>query len=186
MLGAYLFITVMSFLMNCPFYHCITSIFVSCYLFWLELYFVFFWLPFVRGVYHLSSLHLEFMSLELRLVSQKQLIVGSCFLNHPATVPFDQCLVHLHLGWVLIYEGSLLPFYLLFSGRLETSFLPAPCVSPWLFILVVFCDIFSQFPFFKVLCLNSGVLFCGYNEICIKYLIDEIVLFLPITPFLLK
>ena len=80
--GSYILIIVMSYfllciLMNCPLYHYIMSIFVSCYLFWLEAcffccefgYSCFCWLPFAWNIiFHPFTLSLLVCRAEVSLL----------------------------------------------------------------------------------------------------------------------
>ena len=150
--------------MNCPFYHYILSIFISCYLFWL--YFI--WYEYGYTCLHLASICLEYhftslpfglcLSLELRCVFWRQQIVGSCFLIHPATVCHLVNSIYLYLGWLLIDEDLILPFYLLFSGSSISPLFLFPFVSVCHFGLMVFCDIFLSF-FFVCVCLYFMFIF---------------------------
>ena len=83
---------------------------------------------------------------------------------------------HLYLGWLLIDENLVLPFYFLFSGCSTSPLFLFSCVSVCHFGLVVFSYVFLSFLFF-VSCLCSRFMFCRYHEVCIKCFWDKMVFF---------
>ena len=129
----------------------------------------------------IPSLLSLFVSLELRWVFWRQHIIGSCFLIHqPLCVFWFMNSINLHLGWLLINENLVMPFYLLFSGcSVSLSFLSL-CV----FLSAILFSWFSMM-FFSV---SSFYMFCvsalDLSFVCIKCLIDKIVLFLLIACYL--
>lgn len=77
---------------------------------------------------------------------------------------------NLHLGYLLIDESLVLPFYLWFFVCFTFPLFLFPCVGDF-----VWC--FSHFALFYVLCLCSRCMFCGYHEDFVKCLISEMVFF---------
>ena len=77
-------------------------------------------------------------------------------------------------------------FCLLFSDLSVSPFFfsVCVCVSVNQFGRFVFFNQIFLFPLFYVLCLCSRFMFHGYHELCIKYLMDKIIVFLLIAPYL--
>ena len=153
--------------MNCHLYHYAMSIFVSSYLFlvWSLFCLIWAWLHLLfwgRGCHLLgvssSIFHFELicLSVELRWISWKQYIVGSCAWIHLATVFWLVNTVHWHLGWLLINEELLLPFYLLLSSFSTSPLSLFPYASACHSSLVVFCyaSLISSFFMFSVSALD--------------------------------
>ena len=138
----------------------------------------FLWLPFAWGfIFHPFSLSLC-VSVELSGVSWRQHGTGSWFLTHPGSL----CLLIGDVNpfifrVIMINENLGLPFHLLFSSCSIPPFLSSLVFLSAIFVWV-FLGYFSHFLLFCVSCLCSRCMFCGHHEICIKRLIDKIVLFL--------
>ena len=158
MLGTYIFITsfwwtVMFIIMQCPYLSLLTF-------FWFEAYFVSYehgYTCFLGGgaafawsiIFYPFTLSLcvclqscgESPGESIGWISWRQYRVGSCVWIHPATLFWLVNAVHLHLGWLLINEGLLLPFYLLFSSFSTSPLSLFPYVSACHFSLVVSCHV---------------------------------------------
>lgn len=84
-----------------------------------------------------------------------------------------------------MYKDLSQPFYLLFSDCSVSPLFIFSCASVCYFSFVVFFYGFLHFfIFFYVSYFSSGFLFCGYHAVCMKCLIDKILLFLLIAFYL--
>lgn len=158
------------FLMYGPLYHFI-MIFVSCYHFWLNVWFVcynkailtFLWFPLAWNVFlHFFNLS-PCVPLKLKWISFRQHTVGCvlcvclfvcfCFINHPATLCFLVGeLKPFTFRVIMIHKNLLLPSYWLLSGCfvfLLFLFFLYSCLR--LHNLVFFHGDMLCFPFFYVL-----------------------------------
>lgn len=135
--------TVTFIIMQCPYLSLLTF-------FWFEAYFVSYehgyTCSFGGGAaicleYHLPSFHFELMclSVELRWISWKEHIAGSCAWIHLATGFWWVNTVHWHSGWLLVSEELLQPFYLLLSSFSTSPLSLFPYASACHSSLVVFC-----------------------------------------------
>ena len=169
------------------FYHYILPLFVSHCLFYLEVYFV--WYKYGRTCflllaiwleYHFPSLHSEAMFVfKAEMYFLEAAYCWVLFFNPSShSVFWLEDSINLYLEWLLIYEGLILPFYLLFSGCSIFPLFVFHSISDCHFSLVVFCDGFLSLLFIYELWFCSDFLFSGYHEVCIKYLIDDMVHFL--------
>lgn len=134
----------------------------------------FVWSPFAYSIIFHPSLWVC-LSLGLRWISWRWYILGSLFLNHPATL------------WLL--NGGLNPFTFTFTGIINIWGLICHFISCFvlylhcLFLLCVsayfgFLWWFAHFPFLYIMCSSFRFLFCGCYEVCIKQHINNIVIFL--------
>lgn len=140
----------------------------------------FFWLPFAsRVIFHPFTLSL-YLSLGLRWVSWRQNIV----FNPPGHSVFWMVdSIHLSLGWLLINEEIVLVYCFLVGLYLHCFFFLCFCH----FNVMVFYDVSLGFPFFlnfNVLSLCSRFVFCDYHEVCVKHLIDKVILLILISFYL--
>lgn len=176
------------FLRDYNLYHYIISIFVPCYLFWLEICCAWYTTTYTFFGYLLLEISIVFHPFILILIVLRtkmsllpiaySLIIF--FKIHPATL----CLLideffQFILGWLLIYEGLLMSFYLLFLFVLYLhclfSFVYLFVILLWWFFMLLFCFLF--FCCF-VSCPYSRFVLCGYHVVCRTYLIDNKLLFL--------
>ena len=112
--------------MNCPLYHYVMSIFVSCHLFWLEVYFVWYeygYMCFFGGLSFAWSNHSPSLYFELMFVFRAEMsLLEGTYRWVLIFNPFSHSdfwvvnSIYLQLEWLLIDKDVVLPFYLLFSG----------------------------------------------------------------------
>ena len=144
------------FLINCLLYLYIMFTFVFCYLFWLAVCFVRYkyghmaFFDYTDLGYHLPLFHLELM-----FVFKFNVVKAACswvlFFNMSShSVSFDWWILSIYIygDLLLINEGLVLLFYLLFHGFSIHLLFLFPCVSVCDFSLVVYYNVFPSFLFF--------------------------------------
>ena len=180
--------------MNCHLYHYAMSIFVSSYLFlvWRLLCLIWAWLHLLFGggaaiclEYHLPSFHFELMclSVELRWISWKKHIAGSCAWIHLAAGFWLVNTVHWHSGWLLVSEELLQPFYLLLSSFSTSPLSLFPYASACHSSLVVFCYVSLISSFLCLVSLALDLCFVVTMKF-VENVSDKTVLFLQVASYL--
>lgn len=127
-------------LMCWPLYHYIMTFFVSCYLYWIEFYSVWYKHGYVCLFLFLFGWNIILHPFTLNLVFCRQHAIESCFLSiWPLRDFWLMSLVTLHLGWLLICNGFLLFCHLSSSYFVSLLFLfPSVSVYFWWFSIVIF------------------------------------------------
>ena len=113
----------------------------------------FFWFPFPWNTFYHSLIFNLYVSLDLKWVSCRQHIYGSCFVSiQPVCVFWLEHVVHLHLRSLLMYVPNTILFIVL--DLLVRSFFP--------FLLLLFSPVIWWLSL--VLCLDSSFFFVCISE----------------------
>ena len=161
------------FLMSCPFYDYITSIFVSCCPFWLEVYFVWYEYGYICFIWLLFAWSIIFYPFTFEPIcvfrAEMSLLEAAynwvLFFNSSATLcllihEFNQFTFRVIIDkWEL--SNAILSFIFWLLCISVVSFFV--CISVCHFIFMVFYDVFLSFLFLYVLCLCPRLKFCLYQ-----------------------